>query len=150
MRMLTISRATIRQAVKRAQPIIDAWERKYPKARDWQAECCEIAMIPAVACRLVELNRPGMYGKPNPKYPTIPVCYGFLRYYDPGGLPGYILPGWNGEPRPGYEASHAPGTAWNGVSRNLCGAILVEQLRMTVYEHEPLPEVMERAKIRLK
>lgn len=167
MKILTISNAALRRAQKRAAPIIKAWSRCFPNSNEWQAECCEIAMIPAIARRLVELNRPGIYGEPldsrldktQPLSPEqlqdgrgpiiLPPLYGFLRYAEASFPPGYILPGWNGEPRPDYTGAHAPGIAWNGVMRNLVGAMLVEQLRASLYGQEPLPEVMERAKVKL-
>lgn len=44
------------------------------------------------------------------------------------GLPGYVLPRWNGEPTESWPMSHSPDNCWRGVARE-CYPSLAEGLR---------------------
>ncbi len=152
MKTLTISLKTIRAALARAAAVSD----------DWQAECCEIAMIPAVARRLAELNtrhfprltmtrhegKPHQNMRPedNLAVKDWTVYAGYVLLYN-ASPPGPFM-GWNAVRADYY--SHSPGTAWNGLRREAISEF-IHDLRMIAHGHDH-PEsraTLDRAGIRL-
>ena len=150
MRTIRLSIQTINRAIAKAQTQSD----------DWQAECCEILLIPAIAKRWRELNTrfPGVHlvrhdGMPHRGFqPSGNQAIGerdgwaefagyCLRYSDT--IEGY---GWNSV-RSNYYA-HSPSCAWNGVTREtICR--FVESIRAIANGHNwhEDEEMLARVKI---
>ena len=148
MRTIKVSLTTLRDAIARAHAVSD----------DWQAECCEIALIPAVAKRYAELNAP--------RLPAVAVirhdgrhCIGMTpddnrAVADWAEFTGYTLgyglevARWNSVRSDYY--SHSPSTCWNGMSRETVSQF-VHDLRMVAigYDHPEHWRTIERAGIRV-
>lgn len=135
MRTLRIRMSEVEKAISKANAIDQEW-RECPSLRghgDWQARLVEIARIPKVWKRLCErskvLGMPVYYGEPHGSSP---------RPFRGGkdNLPGYVWKGWNSEPYPEWEYSHAPGTAWNGIRREMASR-LVEALDALAHGQDP-------------
>lgn len=121
MRTKQISLKRVLAAVERGRKVCREWQAKDERWHEWQAEYCELALLPEVWSRMRQrmaaehcVNSFDYYGK--------------LTRLQASDLPGYVLQNWNGPPREGWAHSHAPGVAWDGVRRNLYGS-LVELLR---------------------
>jgi hypothetical protein len=152
--VLTVRTDDIQRAIERARAITD----------DWQAECLEILLIPALAKRWQELNPnmpnvvirrhvgepyKGMTPDDNRQVEDWSRFAGYVFSYGFHDAPNY---GWNAVghgARKGY--SHSAGSAWNGVGRETIHR-WVEALRIIVsgYDHPQEREVLERAGIVLE
>ena len=146
MRTIRVSLKTIRAAIARAQTVSD----------DWQAQLCEIALIPAVAKRWKELNSrlPGLAITRHDGAPHIGMTpYDNRAVTDWTVYAGYVLiyfpesgKGWNSV-RDNYYC-HSPSSAWNGIRRETVSQFL-EDLRMVAlgYTNPEIMRSLERAKI---
>ena len=120
--MRKIKRADILAAVAAAQPIKSAWDEAYPKGDHWQVENIEIILRLKLWPRmLAKMSRDGYEAAA--RFMEQPP-----RRLVANGLPGYVLPGWNGPPREDWPASHSPGTCWDGIRREVHHSI-VDTLR---------------------
>ena len=128
--MRTVTLAALRRAVKLGNE----------RSPDWQAQCLEVAMLPAVNARWRALN-PRMTGlriefHPGKRNPgedreangAIGERKGWAEYV------GYVLRyyegsdyGWNSVTDDWY--SHSAGCCWSGISRETYGATAIEALR---------------------
>jgi hypothetical protein len=152
MRTIAVSLKTIRAAIARAEKL----------SSDWQAQCCEIALIPAIAKRWAELNTNHFQnvhldrheGEPHLDY--TPEQNHAVK--DWSAFAGYVLRyssdpsisnwGWNSVRSDCY--GHSPCTAWDGMRRETVSQFL-HDLRMLGlgYRHPELMKSLERAKIRV-
>ena len=150
MQRIKISIRTIKAAIARANAMFD----------DWQAECCEIAMIPAIAKRYAELNRdrfqhgvavichPGKCHKGMTRDDNLAVkdwteYAGYVLHYAPNGA--YLGPwSWNAV-KPDYYC-HSPSTTWDGMRRETVSQF-IHDLRMLAlgYDHPETRRSIERA-----
>jgi hypothetical protein len=140
LRPKTIKLADVRRALARGEKVAGKWQAAYPMASEWQAGCLEVVLLPGLWERVLrKMAEERVYAA----YRDKPV-----RFTCPKGLPGYLLKGWNGEPREGYEASHSPAVAWNGITRNLF-ASLGELLRMQALGHDVSAELWDRWRVKV-
>ena len=123
-----VRRSALCAALDRAAKVRAAWNAAYPLGDHWQADLCEIMLLPGMWARMRRRADADGRGR------TFSF-YALRRFTCGRGLPGYILSNWNGEPRPGHECSHSPGTAWDGIRRNLYWS-LAEGLRAVALGHD--------------
>lgn len=128
----------------RASDVVRAITRAQAQFDDWQAECLEIALLPAVYRRWQAANRdrypdihlrrvPGQPYRSRPRAEAERICQeqGWLAY---AGYELHLLAGetyaWN-RARADYYG-HSPATAWNGMGREtFCN--FIEDIRQVVY-----------------
>jgi hypothetical protein len=137
-RKIKVKLSAIRQAIKRAKLVSD----------DWQAECCEILSIPAIAKRWQELN-PNLRGlriwrvagQPY-RFESREINIARCDAKQWGQIAGYVLVlfstadgdcSWNSV-RPDYYG-HSASTAWDGVRRDTVSQFVLD-LRMLAYGHD--------------
>lgn len=125
LRQKQISLKRVLAAVERGRKVCREWQAKDERWHEWQAEYCELALLPEVWQRIGQKMA-------EERCAHSFAHYGQLSRLSASGLPGYVLQSWNGPPREGWEYSHSPGCAWDGVRRNLYGS-LVELLRQAAY-----------------
>jgi hypothetical protein len=140
-----------------------AMERAHDRSDDWQAELCEIALIPVIAKRWQELN-PNFQGLHLERVPGLPHI---LKTPDDNRAigdakrwaeyAGYVLVLFGeGENRYTWNAvrpdwyGHSPSTAWNGMRRETVSQF-IETLRMVACgnEHDEYTKNLARAGIML-
>jgi hypothetical protein len=153
MRTVTVSLRALQRALKAAKSSSD----------DWQAECCEIALIPAVAKRWAELNADRFQNVHLDRYEGKPhigmLPDGNRAVADWSEYAGYVLHysadpsisnwGWNSVRQEYY--GHSPSTAWDGMRRETISQF-IHDLRMVAlgYDHPEINRSIDRAKIRVK
>ena len=147
MRTIKVSIARLRAAIERAEQVSD----------DWQAQCCEIALIPQIARRYAELNdrfpavavkrhegkpHKGMTRDDNLAVPDWSVYAGYVLNY---GIDNYR---WNSVSTDHY--GHSPSTCWSGMGRETVSQF-IHDLRMLAlgYSHTEILRSIERAKIQV-
>jgi len=104
MRARRIKRADLEAAVAAGERVSEAW-RQATGHGDWQARLLEILLRLRLWPRMLEGMRRGGHAGLADYYTR------GLRRVRAGGLPGYVLDRWNGEPSEGRPRAHAPGTA---------------------------------------
>lgn len=126
------------------------------RSNDWQAQCLEIAMIPAIADRWRELNPGFGTGLVVEFHPGNKFTVGVGFPIDCKALAGYTLCLMKLEGSPPYMwnrvrsewYSHSASTCWNGMGREtICR--FIEQLRMAALGHEPDAQVLRGAKVEI-
>lgn len=137
-------RTSFRLIRVRASDVVSAISSAQAKFADWQAECLEIALIPAVKRRWQAANRdryPAIHlrrvaGQPYrgmTRAEAEQICQerGWLAY---SGYELHLLAGevyaWN-RARADYYG-HSPATAWNGMGRETYCSF-IEDIRQLVY-----------------
>jgi hypothetical protein len=137
MRKIRVKLSSILRAIERAKTISD----------DWQAECCEILLIPAVAKRWQELNAnfAGLHVKRIDGAPYAFTCREdnqarceAKRWREVAGYVLVLFTGdsgdycWNGV-RDDYYG-HSASTAWDGIRRDTISSF-AHDLRTLAYGH---------------